>query len=288
MPKLRMLACFAHPDDEAFLVGGVLAASAARGVDIRLVCATSGEEGEIRQPGSATRETLPDVRREELRCSCRNLGIQEPVFLGYRDSGMSGADSNAHPAAFVNAPADQVVQLLVKEMRSFQPEVVLTFEPGGNYGHPDHIAISLHTSSAFKLADDPGAFPQQLRGSLSLFSPTRLFYCARPRGFRKDAALRLRRAGIDYPLPSPEQEAYGVTPDDISFEVDLSDYVERKKESLRCHFTQLNPTSPYWKAPPQVVAEILGREYYIRAYPPVGPGSTVPPDFFEGLTPSAS
>ncbi len=102
-----------------------------------------------------------------------------------------------------------------------------------------------------------------------------------------DAALRLRRAGIDYPLPSLEQQAHGVPPDDIHFELDVSDYVERKKASFRCHFTQLSPDSPYWKAPPDVVAAILGREYFIRAYPPVGSGSTVPPDFFAGINPSA-
>ncbi len=287
VPPLRLLACFAHPDDEAFLVGGVLAALAARGVGIRLVCATAGEEGEIRQPGSATVETLPEVRRDELRCSCRNLGIQELVFLGYRDSGMQGTQANAHPAAFVNAPPDQVVERLVEEMRRFRPQVVLTFEPGGGYGHPDHIAISRHTSAACKLAGDPKACPQQLQGGLPLFSPTRLFYCARPRGFRQDAALRLRQAGLDYPLPSPAQQAYGVPPEDIHFELDVSDYVERKKASFRCHVTQLSPDSPYWKAPPDVVADILGREYYMRAHPPVEPGALVPSDFFAGIAPSA-
>ena len=212
MGKLRMLACFAHPDDETYLVGGVLAACAARGVDVRLVCATSGEEGEIRQPGSATRESLPQVRWEELRASCKNLGIQEPVPLGYRDSGMRGDSANANPASLLNAPKDQVVSRLVQEIRSFRPQVVLTYDSGGIYGHPDHIAIGQHATSAFKQAGDRRAIPRQPEHDLPPFSPTRLFYGARPRGFRMDAAVRFREAGVDVPLPTPEQSNFGVPP----------------------------------------------------------------------------
>ncbi len=287
MGKLRMLACFAHPDDETYLIGGVLAACAARGVDVRLVCATRGEEGDIRQPGSATRESLPQVRWEELRASCKNLGIQEPVLLGYRDSGMRGAAANDDPASLLSAPADQVVSRLVEEMRTFCPQVVLTYEPGGIYGHPDHIAIGRHTTAAFKLAGDPSAVPPQPPKDLPPFSPSRLFYGARPRGFRMDSAVRLRAAGLDVPLPTPEQRNLGIPPEEIHLELDVSDYVEQKKRSFRCHFTQLSPDSPYFRAPPEVVKEILGREYYIRAHPPVAPGSIVPPDFFEGIDPLA-
>ena len=141
MSGFRLLACFAHPDDEAFPVGGVLAANASKGVSVRLVTATLGEEGEIRQEGSATRETIGQVRRDELACSARTLGLSEPVVLNYRDSGMVGTPPNQHPEAFVNADAQIVVERLVRQIRSFRPQVVLTFEPGWLYGHPDHIAI---------------------------------------------------------------------------------------------------------------------------------------------------
>ena len=86
----RLLACFAHPDDEAFPVGGALAAHAARGVDVRLITATLGEEGEIRQEGAATRETLGSVRRVELARAVRVLGVKDHIVLHYRDSGMAG------------------------------------------------------------------------------------------------------------------------------------------------------------------------------------------------------
>ena len=104
MPGPRLLACFAHPDDEAFPVGGALAAHAARGVTVRLVTATLGEEGEIRQPGLATPESLGEVRRAELARSANTLGITEPVILDYRDSGMADRPSNQHPSAYINVP----------------------------------------------------------------------------------------------------------------------------------------------------------------------------------------
>ena len=135
-------------------MGGALASHAAWGVAIRLVTTTSGEEGEIRQEGAATRETLGSIRRVELSCAVRALGLAELEVLSYRDSGMAGAPSNKHPRAFINAPAEEVVELLVAEIRRYRPQVVLTFEPGGLYGHPDHIAISNHTTQAFKQASD--------------------------------------------------------------------------------------------------------------------------------------
>ena len=279
----RMLVCFAHPDDEAFPVGGTLASYAAQGVDIRLVCATLGEEGEIRQPGSATRETLPQVRQEELKASCRALGLQEPVLLHHRDSGMQGDEANRHPRALINVPAERIVEPLVAEMRRFRPQVVLTFGPDGLYGHPDHIAMSDHATAAFHLAGDPDAFPHQLTGGLEAYSPLRLFYSARPRGFRMAQAMRFRKAGLDVPLPPPERRDDGVPREELHLEADVSAYLEQKKASMRSHFTQMQVDSPYFRVSHEVLAETLGREHFQRGFPAVEAGGVVPADFFEGI-----
>jgi LmbE family N-acetylglucosaminyl deacetylase len=276
MARLRMLACFAHPDDEAFPVGGALATYAARGVDIRLICATLGEEGEIRQQGSATRESLAEVRHEELRCSCRALGIQEPVVLEYRDSGMAGTPSNGHPRAFVRADGKAVRDRLVREMRRFRPQVVLSFGPDGLYGHPDHIAISDHTTAAFQRV-------LELDGGGS--HPARLFYSVLPRGFRVGMARKLRAAGVDAPMPDVRRQNDGVPAEDIHVEMDTSAQVERKVRCLLCHRTQMSPDRPYHSLPRDVVADIIGREHFIRAYPHVAPGEAVPADLFEGISP---
>jgi LmbE family N-acetylglucosaminyl deacetylase len=283
MPECRLLACFAHPDDEAFPVGGALAAHAARGVQIRLVTTTLGEEGEIRQEGAATRETLPSVRRMELARSVRALGLAGHRVLDYRDSGMDKASSTSHPKAFINAPADEVVECLVAEIRRFRPQVVLTFEPGGLSGHPDHKAISRHTTEAFRLAADPGAFPRQVRDGLQPHGAYRLFYSARPKGFRATWAAKLRAAGIDFPMPPAELAEQGTPAEELHLEMDVDRYLETKMAGILCHRTQVAPDWPYLRVPREVSAGILGREHYIRAFPPVQPGETVPPDFFAGL-----
>jgi LmbE family N-acetylglucosaminyl deacetylase len=285
MPGFRLLVCFAHPDDEAFPVGGALAAHAARGVEIRLVTATLGEAGEIREEGAATRETLASVRRQELDCSVRTLGLSGNQVLGYRDSGMPGTPSNQHPDAYINAAAAEVVERLVAEIRRFRPQVVLTFEPGGLSGHPDHIAVCRHTTEAFRLASGPRAFPHQLTGGLGPHTADRLFYCTRPKGFRTQWAMKLRDAGIDMPLPPPEQAEHGSPPEEIHLVLDLAGHLETKIASILCHRTQTGPDWPYNRVPREVAAGILGKEHYIRAFPPVRPGETVAADFFHGLDP---
>ena len=284
MPEFRMLACFAHPDDEAFPVGGALAAHAARGVKVRLITTTLGEEGEIRQPGAATPETLGAVRRTELARAVRILGLAEHEVYGYRDSGMMGTPPNQHPRAFINAPAAEVVERLVGEIRRFRPQVVLTFEPGGLYGHPDHIAISRHTTEAFQQASDPHHFPQQLAQGLSPHTPERLFYAARPRGFRQMWAEKLRAEGVDFPLPSAERAQEGNPPEEIHLEMAVDGHLEVKMGCILSHRTQVAADWPYDRVPRETAAAILGREFYIRAWPPVTPGEPVAPDFFHGLS----
>ena len=283
MTNFRLLACFAHPDDEAFPVGGALATHTARGVQVRLITATLGEEGEIRQPGAATRETLGQVRRVELARAVRILGLQDHVILHYRDSGMAGDPANQHPQAFVNAPSTVVVERLVEEIRRYRPQVVLTFDPAGLYGHPDHIAIHEWATEAFHRASDPTAYPQHFRNGIGPYAPQRLFYSARPRGFRLEWAQTLRAEGIDFPIPDPNRANDGAPPETINLEMDVSGQVEVKMGCILSHRTQVAADWPYDRVPRGAANRILGREYYIRAWPPVAEGERVSPDFFDGV-----
>ncbi|MCB0240613.1 MAG: PIG-L family deacetylase, partial [Anaerolineae bacterium] len=106
-----------------------------------------------------TPETLWRVRQDELRCAADNLGVHDLIFLNYRDSGMAGTEQNADPRAYINAPAEEVVRRLVGIIREQRPQVVITFDPSGAYGHPDHIAIHNHTVAAFHAAGDSAQFP---------------------------------------------------------------------------------------------------------------------------------
>ena len=283
MAQLRMLACFAHPDDEAFTASGVLAASTARGVQVRLVCATCGEEGDICQPGVATRETLGKVRHEELRRSCQVLGLQEPIMLGYRDSGWGDAPAQYHPDAFVQAPPLQVVGRLVEEIRRFKPHIVLTFEPDGISGHKDHKAISRHTTAAVHAAGDSAAFPEQMQAGIFPYHPPRLFYVARLQGHRMHRVTLLRQAGLEVPLPDPELRPQGVPLEQLHVRLDVAPYLEQKLASIRSHRTQMTPDWAFDKVPWDTTVAILGQEYLMQAHPYAQPGEPLATDFLESL-----
>src|SRR5512143_3527740 len=167
---LTVLGCFAHPDDEG-LVTGAFARYIEEGVRCALVCATRGEVGEIAPGHSATPETLGEVREQELRAAMTHINLNEIYFLGYRDSGMDGTAENQDARAFINAPDDEVVGKLVRLIRTIKPQVLVTFDPKGGYGHPDHIKIHHATMAAFDKSGDPTAYPEQLKEGLAPYTP---------------------------------------------------------------------------------------------------------------------
>jgi LmbE family N-acetylglucosaminyl deacetylase len=155
--RARLLAVFAHPDDESFLAGGTLAKYAHLGWDVFLVCATCGEAGQRGEYEALSVNEFADVRRAELQTACRALGIHAPMFLECADRAVAGI-------CWYSA-AKQVTQL----MRRLRPDVVITFGPDGVSGHPDHVALSQIVSSAFWAAtvhDFPGQERRPHRASL--------------------------------------------------------------------------------------------------------------------------
>ena len=125
---------------------------------------------------------------------------------------MAGWDDNFHPKAFVQADEHEVVARLVFEIRRFRPQVILTFGMDGLYGHPDHIAICQHATTAFRLAADPSSFPHHMAIGIQPHQTDRLFYSVRPRGFRVHMAESLQAAGVDFPMPSPDRVNDGADP----------------------------------------------------------------------------
>ena len=142
-------------------MGGTLAEYAERGIPVTVVTATRGEAGEIhnRTDAARVRHHLGEIREAEERAACAILGIDDIVFLGYRDSGMMGTGDNANPSAFWNADFMEAVGRLVRVIRARRPDVLTAYDPYGGYGHPDHIQTHRIGTAAFFGAADPGRFP---------------------------------------------------------------------------------------------------------------------------------
>ncbi len=265
----RLLAVLAHPDDEVFGLGATVAVKSAAGVQVVLVCATRGEAGEIAPGLPATRETLGQVREDELRCSAAALGINELILLDYRDSGMAGSPDNHDPRAFVNAPAAEVVATLVGIRRRVRPQVVITFDPDGAYGHPDHIAVHQHTMAAFAAAGEAGEFPDQGEA----WQPARLFYNVFPSSVFDRMRSRMAELGLDTSqFDSFSEDDSAWWPDDqVHLTLDVPAGVPAKRQALACHQTQFSQDSPFRRLPETELKDMLSREHFFLARPAYSP-----------------
>jgi len=272
-----LLAIFAHPDDESYGAGGVMALAAAAGNKVWVLCATNGDQGGRPGEMDVDHSLDPEIRRAELACACEALGIAEPIFLGYRDSGMEGW--GAPEGSLSLAPREEVVERIVAVIRRLRPAVIVTFDPGGVYGHPDHTACSATATAAYQqAATEPGG-------------PVALYHQALPRSYI--AAMRAgmeeerRRSGDDKP-PSEDdkrqQEAFEklARPDDeITTVVPIGSVLERKIAALACHDSQMRNRP--WDDPEAraQMERMFGTETFVRVDPPLPPGERE--DRFAGL-----
>lgn len=290
MSERVLLASFAHPDDESFGTGGTLARYAQEGVRVELICATRGEAGEISDPSLATSENLGDVREHELSCAAEVMGINPPHFLGYRDSGMAGTPENNDPRCLFQANRAEAIGKVTRLIREIRPQVVVTFEPNGGYGHPDHIAIYQITVAAVAAAADPDQYAEQLGNGLAAHTVSRLYYTAIPNRFFRQLVERLTAHGVDIAsLHGPRQEnpaEWGMADNFITTVIDVSEVLDRKAQSFWCHRTQLNPDGIFAKAlalGEDVWREPMSYEYFMRAQPAMTLAEMEEADLFAGL-----
>ncbi|MFZ0544816.1 MAG: PIG-L family deacetylase [Candidatus Promineifilaceae bacterium] len=259
------MAIFAHPDDEG-AVAGTLAHYAQNDTDIILVCATKGEVGEISDPALATTENLGQVRQKELEEACRIIGIQRLEFLNYRDSGMDGTAENQDTHALIQADTDELSVRLVALIRRFKPDIVITFEPYGWYGHPDHIFISKWVTAAFPLAGNPDAYPE----AGPAWQPKRLFYSVMP--FSKFKAMIEKGIeagyleGNDFGDNIPQEQLLQ-TEAQITHIFDIGDFFEIRMASMMAHRTQFGEDNFFRKIPKDLLRQAIGREHYIQVFP---------------------
>jgi LmbE family N-acetylglucosaminyl deacetylase len=268
MSTKRLLGIFAHPDDEGTMSGALLQYSIS-GVETGLVCATRGEVGEIADPALATPENLGEVREGELRAAAEVLGVRNLWFLGYRDSGMAGTPDNEDPRSFAQASAAEVVGKLVGIIRQFRPQVIVTFDETGGYGHPDHIAIYRHTTSAFYAAADAVQYPED--GPAHMVS--KLYYTAFPRSFVRQIGEWMRSQNYEGSFRNLDPEKLGIPDELISVRLNV-------EPSWSMHRTQLNTNTPITQLPEEIQRKWRSHEYYQLAVSRVGPDGAGENDLF--------
>lgn len=269
MSTKRLLGVFAHPDDEG-MMGGTLLHYRELGVETGLVYATRGEEGEISDPALATPQTLGEVREREMRAAAEVLDVGRLWFLDYRDSGMAGTAENQNPLAFMNVNFADAIGKLVAIIREFQPQIMITFDETGGYGHPDHIAIYKYVTGAFHAAADDALFPE----AGPPHAVAKLYYASASRRQLIMLFDWLETAGYDNFLKATDVQKPGLADDQISVVLDVERWHETKARSWSQHRTQLSPNSAMAHMPPELERKWRGTEFFQLAASRVGPDVT--------------
>lgn len=274
----RLLAVFAHPDDETLGTGGTLALYSKRGVEVYLICATRGEVGEA-ATGLKGFASIGEMREDELRSAASVLGLKDVYLLGYRDSGMPGALDNSHPQALEAAPLEQVARQIAGYIRKIRPQVVMTFDPIGGYGHPDHIAVHRATVAAFDTAGDPA---QDIDG-LPPYAPQKLYYATFSRRTLRWAVRLMRLLGRDPHHFGRNRDIDLASLADVDFPTDASVSV-REVQQIKARATAfyVSQTGGIGRIVRWLQRWFGGSETFMRAIPPAEPGR-LERDLFEGL-----
>ena len=284
-PK-RLLVSFAHPDDESFGMGGAIAHYAQAGVDVHLICATNGEEGDVDPEFMDGFDSKVAVRLAELDCAAEKLGIKQVYKFGYRDSGMMGTAQNDHPDCLWQVDQDVLTGQVVEVIRRVQPQVVVTFDPYGGYGHPDHIAIHRATLAAFSAAGDPTRYPEQLSDDVQPYQPAKLYYAVFPRLFIRLGVWMTRLSGRDPRHMGRNNDMDFVAVLDAALpthtRLDLRAEYDVWQEANACHASQ---ASPRQQIPllGTVQRWVFGRQSFFRAIPAANGQTSMEHDLFAGL-----
>ncbi|MDQ1696847.1 MAG: N-acetyl-D-myo-inositol-2-amino-2-deoxy-alpha-D-glucopyranoside deacetylase [Frankiaceae bacterium] len=285
-----MLLVHAHPDDETIGTGATMAKYAAEGAHVTLVTCTLGEEGEILVPdlvhlAADKNDALGEHRIGELDDAMKALGVSDHRFLGgpgrWRDSGMMGEPANDRADCFWQADLDVAVGELVKVMREVRPQVVITYNEIGGYGHPDHIQAHRVAISAYEAAADPARYPD----AGEPWVPAKLYYMALPLSFLKQGWEALKAMGEEAPfgVTSPEELPFGDPDEIVTTRIDARDFLDRKTDAMRAHRTQIQVDGPFFALSNDIGQRAFGLEHYrmVRGTPP--PAGAIEEDVFAGM-----
>jgi len=264
----RLMLVHAHPDDESIGTGATMAKYAAQGTGVTLVTCTLGEFGEIIPPDLAhlawdQENRLGQHRIGELAAACAALGVTDHRFLGgpgrWHDSGMMGTGSNELDECFWMANVDEAASALLEIIREVRPQVLVTYDANGFYGHPDHIQAHRVTVRAFELADG---------------LVRKLYATAVPQSVLAQAIKLMGDDGTDFlAVESVDDLPFGVPDDQVTTEIDAAAYLDAKLAAMRAHASQIAVDSPFFALSDRVGRRALGHEYYTLLAGPRGPGA---------------
>ncbi|MFE7133186.1 N-acetyl-1-D-myo-inositol-2-amino-2-deoxy-alpha-D-glucopyranoside deacetylase [Streptomyces sp. NPDC057638] len=291
LPARRLLLVHAHPDDESINNGATMAKYAASGAQVTLVTCTLGEEGEVIPAGLAhlasdREDRLGTHRVGELAAAMRALGVHDHRFLGgpgrYRDSGMMGVEQNHREDAFWATPVDDAAIPLVEIIRSTRPQVLITYDPEGGYGHPDHIQTHRVAMRAAELAGEP-AYRRDLGDPHTI---EKIYWNRVPRSVAEEGFARLRaEAPGDFPGIAALGDIPGVIDDAlITTEIDGTRFADAKAEAMRAHATQVEVRGSFFALSNHLGQPIFATEFYqLVAGEPGAPAGERERDLFAGL-----
>ncbi|MEO6702911.1 MAG: PIG-L family deacetylase [Jatrophihabitantaceae bacterium] len=271
---LTLMAVHAHPDDEATGTGGVLARYAAEGIRTVLVTCTDGGCGDGPggvKPGDDGHDpaTVVQLRQAELEASCEVLKVSELELLGYPDSGMMGWPANDAPGSFWTTPVDEAAARLAVLMHKYQPDVVVTYDENGFYGHPDHIQAHRITMAAVA----------------STGIPSKVYWSTVPRSQLAEFGRVMREHGVDWDegdaSASGPPADIGLPDDQVTSWIDTTGFGRQKFDALAAHASQTENIF-FLRMGEELFTKMMGVETFVRVHDSTG-ADLPEDDLFAGL-----
>ena len=257
----RLLLVHAHPDDETINNGVTMAKYAASGAQVTLVTCTRGEEGEVlvtelANLASDKDDKLGEHREVELKDAMAQLGINDFRFLGapnkkWRDSGMMGTTQNERGDVFWQADLDEASHELVKIILEIKPQVLITYDEFGGYGHPDHIKAHRVAMRAAELAAEQG------------WQISKIYWNTMPRSVIQMGIEKMKEVGSDFFGAESADDLPFAKPDElVTTVVNAPEYVPQKLEAMKAHATQISLDGPFFALSNNLGLSVWGDEYY--------------------------
>lgn len=279
--RLTLLGVFAHPDDESFGSGGTLARYAAEKKDVHIIIATDGIAGSVEEGTTlVSHDTLAQIRATELSNATVALGVQSIWSLPYRDSGMRGTEANDHVDALIQQPIEKLTQEIRFYLERLQPDVIITHDPYGGYGHPDHVRCCEAVTAAFHIVRS------QVGRSADGYAPQKLYYSAFDKRMMKFFVKVLPFFGQDPTKLGRNKDIDLVeisrweTP--VHAKINIESYLQQKQAASEAHVSQYSGGPGFLRVLPAILRRrFMAHETYTRAFP--APNGAIEKDIFAGI-----